>query len=229
MTIFPVIRVVFAAGLCVYLGRQVKKPTRFVGRIFTSLMNASHSELTDWALAHVQIPANAAVLDVGCGGGRTIEKLANLAPLVYGIDYAAGSVAASIAHNKQLLAEKRVHIQQASVSQLPFPENSFDVVTAIETQYYWPDLLSDMREILRVLKPGGRLVVVLESYRGGKNDWLLGPVMQMLGSHRLSVEDQQKLFSEAGYVDTQIIQEKSKGWLCTIGYKTAGSGKIESL
>lgn len=220
MHIAFVIRIAFAVGICAYLGRQVKKPTRFVGRLFASLMNASHSELTDWALAHVQIPANAAVLDVGCGGGRTVEKLANFAPLVHGIDYAAGSVAASVAHNKRLLAEKRVVIQQASVSQLPFPAEFFNVVTAIETQYYWPDLLSDMREILRVLKPGGLLVVVLESYRGGKNDWLLGPVMRILGSNRLSVEDQRKLFSESGYADTQIFEETSRGWLCMIGSKT---------
>ena len=58
---------------------------------------------------------------MGCGGGRTIEKLAARAEQVYGIDYAAGSVAASRAHNRKLIAEARVHVQQGSVSELPFP------------------------------------------------------------------------------------------------------------
>ena len=63
--------------------------------LFAGLMNSSHAALTDWALAHIQVGSDAAVLDVGCGGGRTIEKLAGMAALVYGIDYAAGSVVAS--------------------------------------------------------------------------------------------------------------------------------------
>jgi len=54
------------------------------------MMNASHSGLTDWGLRHVQIDKNSRILDVGCGGGRTIEKLAALASAgtVDGIDYA---------------------------------------------------------------------------------------------------------------------------------------------
>jgi ubiquinone/menaquinone biosynthesis C-methylase UbiE len=123
-------------------------------------MNKSHSDLTDWALSHVTVDRQATVLDVGCGGGRTIEKLAGQANSVYGIDYAAGSVAGSRAHNRRLIEEGRVRVEQASVSQLPFADNSFNLVTAIETQYYWPDPVNDMREVLRVLKPGGRMVVV---------------------------------------------------------------------
>jgi ubiquinone/menaquinone biosynthesis C-methylase UbiE len=94
-------------------------------------------------------------MDVGCGGGRTLAKLGAKAAQVYGIDYAAGSVATSHAHNKRMIAEGRVHVEQASVSRLPFADDKFDLVTAIETQYYWPNLRDDMKEIWRVLKPGG--------------------------------------------------------------------------
>ena len=214
-----VARVALGAGAAVYIGRQVRKPTRFVGQLFARLMNASHSALTDWALAQIQIPAGATVLDVGCGGGRTIEKLAQRAATVWGIDYAAGSVAASRAHNRQLIAAKRVFIERASVSQMPFAENFFDLVTAVETQYYWPDVVNDMREILRVLNPGGTLMIVAESYKGGKDDWLLGPVMRLLGSHRLTIDDHLALFRDAGYTDIEIVEERSKGWLCATGRK----------
>ena len=53
--------------------------------------------------------------------------------------------------NKKLIEAGRAEIHQASVSKLPFPNDQFDLVTAVETQYYWPDLVNDMREILRVL------------------------------------------------------------------------------
>lgn len=156
---------------------------------------------------------------MGCGGGRTVEKLARIASLVYGIDYAAGSVAASSAHNKRLIASGRVLIERASVSRLPFADEGFDLVTAIETQYYWPDVVNDMREILRVLKPGGRLMIVAESYRGGRHDWFLGPIMRMLGSRLLSVDDHRQLFHHAGYLEIKVFEEQSKGWLCAIGQK----------
>ena len=54
-------------------------------------MNRSHSSVTDWGLKHVQIDEHFTILDVGCGGGRTIEKLAALATkgMVYGVDYAS--------------------------------------------------------------------------------------------------------------------------------------------
>jgi SAM-dependent methyltransferase len=213
----------YAAALCLaaYLVRQVKKPDRFAGRFFAWLMNGSHAPLTDWAFTQLEIPEGATAMDVGCGGGRTINKLAEKAAQVYGIDYAAGSVAASRAHNKRLIAEGRVHVEQASVSRLPFADDKFDLVTAIETQYYWPNPRGDMKEILRVLKPGGRLMVVAESYRGARNDAVLGPVMKLLGSSRLSMDDHRALFLAAGYAGEEIAEKRGRGWICAIGTKPA--------
>lgn len=213
------VRVAAVTAVTIYLTRQVKKPSRFVGRMFTSLMNKSHSALTDRGLSHVSIHPDAKALDVGCGGGKTIEKLAQRAASVYGIDYAAGSVAGSRAHNKSLITEGRVQVERASVSRLPFAENFFDLVTAIETQYYWPDPVNDMREILRALKPGGRLMIVAESYKRARNDWFLGSVMNAIGSNRLSVDEQRALFQSSGFTAVEVFEERSKGWLCAIGEK----------
>jgi SAM-dependent methyltransferase len=55
------------------------------------------------------------------------------------------------------------------------PDDKFDLVTALETQYYWPDLVTDMQEILRVLKPGGALLIIVESYQKGSYNWLQPP------------------------------------------------------
>lgn len=212
-----------AVGLVVgfYLMRQVRKPSKWIGRPFTWMMNRSHSNLTDWGLQHVRIEKNFAVLDIGCGGGRTIQKLAAVATegKVYGVDYASGSVASSRNKNAASISTGRVDIKQGSVSRLPLPDNTLDVATAIETQYYWPDLPNDMREILRVLKPGGTLLVIAETYRGGKNSGVTGPVMKLLGSSSLSADDQRALFTSAGYADVQIFEEKKRGWICAQGTK----------
>lgn len=157
---------------------------------------------------------------MGCGGGKTIEKLAKTASLVCGIDYAAGSVAESQSHNRRLIAEGKVYVERASVSSLPFTADFFDAVTAIETLYYWADVPNDLREVLRVLKPGGHLVVVMESYKGGRNDWLLGPVMGLIGSNRLSADDYRALFHGAGYMEIELFEEPANGWICIIGQKS---------
>lgn len=223
--ILKVMKLMIVAGAAVYVASQVRKPDRFAGRLFATLMNRSHSRLTDWGLTHVQIAKGVSILDVGCGGGRTIEKLAATAvnSKVYGIDCAGGSVATSRARNKELIQAGRVDIQQASVSKLPFAANTLDVVTAIETQYYWPDLVNDMREILRVLKPGGTLVIIAETYRGGSRDVLLGTAMKVFGSRSLSVEDHREIFAQAGYTAIEVFEEKNKGWICVTGKKPAAA------
>jgi SAM-dependent methyltransferase len=105
------------------------------------------------------------------------------------------------------------------VSKLPFADNSFDLVTAVETQYYWPDLVGDMREILRVLKPGGKLIVIAETYKGGKYDKLKWPVMWLLRSSHLSENGHRELFSVAGYTDVEIFEKHNKGWICGVAEK----------
>jgi SAM-dependent methyltransferase len=211
------------AGFAIYALQQVRKPDKWFGRFFLWIMNLSHSSLTDWGLRRVQIEGNFTILDVGCGGGRTIQKLAALATKgkVYGVDYADGSVAGSRAKNAQLIQAGRVEIKQGSVSQLPFPDNQFDLVTAVETQYYWPDLVKDMQEILRVLKPGGTLLVIAESYKKGAYNAIQRPVMKLLKSSNLGLDDHRQLFTAAGYTDVQVFEERTRGWFCGTGQKPA--------
>jgi len=207
--------------VAIYLARQARKPNKWLGRPFLWAMNLSHSALTDWGLQQVFIEPDFKVLDIGCGGGRTIQKLSSVAAegLVCGVDYSSGSVAVARSKNAQLIKDGSVEIRQGSVSQLPFPDDYFDVATAVETQYYWPDLVNDMKEVRRVLKPGGHFAVIAETYRGGRFDSLMAPVMKLLSSSSLSVQDQRELFVSAGYDDVKVIEEKNKGWICAIGEK----------
>ena len=212
---------ILVAAVALYLSWQVRKPSRWLGRFYAWAMNSSHSNLTDWGLTHVLIEKQFTMLDVGCGGGRTIQKLAAAAPegRVFGIDHAAGSVAVSRQTNADSIASGRVEIQRASVSRLPFGDNTFDLVTAVETQYYWPDLIEDMKEILRVLKSGGSLIMIAESYAGGRYDAIQRPAMWLLRSTSLSVNEQEKLFSAAGYTSVQLFEERARGWICATGKK----------
>ena len=81
--------------------------------------------------------------------------------------------------------------------------------------------LNDMKEVRRVLKPGGRFAVIAETYRGGRFDSLMAPVMKLLSSSSLSVQDQRELFVSAGYDDVKVTEEKNKGWICATGRKAS--------
>jgi ubiquinone/menaquinone biosynthesis C-methylase UbiE len=188
-------------------------------------MNRHHHKLTDWGLSHVSIKINAKILDIGCGGGRTIHKLAALASAgkIYGIDYSDDSVAAARRANAHWIDIGRVEIQHGSVSQLPFANDTFDLVTAIETHLFWPDLPNDFHEIFRVLKPGGALLIVAEIYKGGKH--LEGVRKTIFEKHLaanmnlLTPDEHRALFTNAGLTDVQIFEELEKGWICATGKK----------
>jgi ubiquinone/menaquinone biosynthesis C-methylase UbiE len=179
-----VLRLILSILLILSVFRQVRKPSGPHGRRVVRAMNLSHATMTDWGLQQITVPKNAMILDVGCGGGRTVQKLAALAPegKVVGLDYSAASVAVSRDTNAQEIAAGRVQIEQGSVVALPFPDHTFDIVTAVETHYYWPDLSANVREILRVLKAGGTFALIAETYRGGSFRLLYGIIMPLIGA-----------------------------------------------
>jgi SAM-dependent methyltransferase len=186
-------------------------------------MNSRHSKVTDWGLSHISIQQHDTVLDVGCGGGRTVSKLAAIAAQgkVYGVDHSQESVAVAGRTNRKWIDMGRVEIREGSVSQLPFPQSVFDLVTAVETHFWWPDLPAGMQEILRVLKPGGTLIIIAEVY-GGANTAVAKLVEKHLpfsGMKLLSVNEHRELFVNAGYSDVQVITDSGKGWICCMGRK----------
>jgi ubiquinone/menaquinone biosynthesis C-methylase UbiE len=202
---------------------QCSKPTGWFGRFTLWRMNSSHSKLTDWGLEHLSIEHHHTILDVGCGGGRTVSKLAAIATQgkVYGVDYSEESVAATKRTNARWIDLGCAEIRHGSVSQLPFPDAMFDLVTAVETHFWWPNLSADMRELFRVLKPGGTLALIAEVYKGANTtvSRLAEKYASRTGMTLLSVDEHRELFTTAAFSNVQVIEERHKGWICAIGRK----------
>ncbi len=113
------------------------------------------------------------------------------------------------------------------MSALPFDDNTFDVVTAVETHFYWPDLPADLREVLRVLKPAGKLVLIAEAYKGGKHEKMLQKFVEVMEKaqtkyNHLTIDEHRQFLQDAGFSSVQVFENYDKGWMCAVGTKPGG-------
>ncbi len=209
-------------GLMENMLKQCRKPTGKFGRFVARSMNhGSHSKVTRWGLSHISINKDDIILDTGCGGGKTVNTLAKTAieGKVYGIDYSEVCVNVASKVNKKLIDAGRVEIMHASVESLPFPDGLFDLVTAVETYYFWPDLVSNLKEIRRVLKPGGTVILINEGYRHDKFA-KRNTKFATIGKFTFHLPGEFREFlKDAGYFPIQIEVFESNNWIAAIGKK----------
>jgi SAM-dependent methyltransferase len=95
-------------------------------------------------------------LDAGCGSGRMLDELARFGK-PFGVDIDAGSVERARARGHQALL--------ASVTEMPFADGTFSIVTCLDVVEHLDDDRAALRELLRVTEPGGALVVTVPAYQ----------------------------------------------------------------
>lgn len=139
-------------------------PQGFWGRFMLNRMNKRHSELARWGIESVGFLYNADnILDAGCGGGHTIRLMLELTNArVYGVDCSDVSVKKAKSFNRKAVKNKRAQITQKTVDNLDFDQGFFDMVTAVETVYFWEPFDIALKEIYRVLRVGGKLIIINE-------------------------------------------------------------------
>ena len=202
---------------------QVRNPNGRLGGLIARGMNKGHAKLAKWGVSKIFIEPNYFILDIGCGGGGNIHRFGEMITdgKVYGIDSSETAINISKKINKHQIDNGIIEIHKASVSSLPFNSNFFNLVTGFESYYFWPDLVNDLKEIYRVLKPKGKLILVNEGYlcdnakkRKRAEKW------SILGNfHIHSPEEYEEFLTKAGFINIQIFEERKKGWIAVIGVK----------
>ena len=183
---------------------QCARPKGALGRVMLSFMNYTHAPLTNWGLKLVNVQDGWTMLDVGCGRGFTIRRLLkrNKDAQVYGIDISEESVAKAKKVNAEVL-DKQVFITLGSAEKLPYEDGKFNLVTAVETVYFWPNLPNCLQEVSRVLKSGGKFAILVEVV-DSDSKW----TSVVEGMTAYSPEDLKKLLDEAGFTQTEIHRKK---------------------
>lgn len=199
---------------------QFKNPSGFIGRMILKGMNMGHAKLTDWGLAFVDDLNPSSVLDIGCGGGMLIGKMGRMFPAagLHGLDISAESVKATERNNSDLLKTSRLKTSVGSADDLVFEKNSFDLVTAIETYFFWPNLEKCFSDIYEILTSGGTFLVVSEAYPHPDFEKRNNKCGEKYGLYIRENEEMCKMLKTCGFtVDVHTIPEKN--WVAFVAHK----------
>lgn len=207
-------------GILSKIFSNTRKPEGFWGRMIVAGMNGGgHAMMAGWGMELVSIPQEGAILDIGCGGGGNLQRLMqrSAGAKVNGVDYSPVSVEKSTKVNADAIRRGRCTVQEASVASLPFADGTFDLVTAFETIYFWPEIERSFGEVLRVMKPGATFLIVNEDdgLTGSNEKW----EKMIEGMHTYTPDEVTKHLTAAGFRNIAVHQKEGKRWLAVTAEK----------
>ena len=200
--------------------RRGRHPKGFWGKQALKAMNGPrHAALPEWVMEQIQVSEDARVLDVGCGGGANVSRLLALCPkgTVTGLDISAAAIDMTKELNYRAFVDKLCNVAGGNALQIPLVKETYDLVTAFETIYYWSSLVSGAEEMFRVLKPGGMCVIANEMDGEGEED---RKMERSVGGIRIySIAEIKEDLTEAGFTDITAAHDKERHFVCVIARK----------
>ena len=157
--------------------------------------------------------------DAGCGGGRNAAKLLEKYPeaKLTALDYSPVSVEKTRELNHDAVTADRCAVVEGSVAKLDFEDGRFDLVTAFETVYFWPELTDCFTEVCRVLKPGRTFLIVNEAdgEDAASRKW-----EEIIDGMRCYTEQQLVgALKAAGFSEVRAARHADKPWLSLLATK----------
>jgi len=139
------------------------------------------------------------VLDVGCGSGWLARRLAKRVSegRVVGMDVSDEMI--RVARRTSLDFENILYAT-GEAGEIPWEANFFNHAISVESAYYWPEPAAGIREIFRVLRPGGAAWILINYYRDNPHCHQWGPLLAV-PTHLLAAEEWAEIFRTAGFSD----------------------------
>jgi len=128
------------------------------------MLNRANRSTVGQAVDALSLPAGAVTADVGFGGGVGLEVLLRAAGgtgTVHGVDVSQTMLTAAASRFRRDIDSGRLHLHNASMSELPLPDDSLDGLLTVNTIYFVPELAGPFAEFTRVVKDTGRVVIGL--------------------------------------------------------------------
>ena len=203
------------------IARQFSHPEGLAGRLVGRFMALTNSGMNRFAAELLDPQPQDRVLEIGFGPGEAIRLIAGNVASVSGIDPSEVMLDEARQRNRAAIRERTVELRQASISAIPYEDGTFDKVFTVNTIYFWERPQDDLREVLRVLKPEGRLVVVFRAGRGLDGEVRVRPALVP----RETLGEVTGWFRSAGFkgVDTELRIWPLQMVAGISAYKPAGS------
>ncbi|MEX2207020.1 MAG: class I SAM-dependent methyltransferase [Myxococcota bacterium] len=195
------------------ISRQSRQPSGWLGEIVARGMAFETARENRVAVERLAVRADESVLEVGCGHGRTLAGIAQTASgFVAGVDPSEVMVRLARRRLRRWIAVGQAEVTLGTGSSLPYPDARFDAALAVHVLAFWTDAVAELREIRRVLRPGGR---VLLGYRP-RDATTLAALPATVYTLR-SVDETQRLLAEAGFgaVHSTEFALPNKRFVCT--------------
>jgi ubiquinone/menaquinone biosynthesis C-methylase UbiE len=169
--------------------RAFGRPQGVLGRLGGIIMARMNRNIAVRAIELLHVQAHDRVLEIGFGPGVGVELLASLvlSGRVDGVDYSEEMVRQATFRNAAAIDANRVGLRQGSVEDLLFENGTFDKVLAINSMQVWPNAVTGLREIQRVMKRGGRVALAFTPYSGQPKEGLI------------------EVLTEAGFSDVHVV------------------------
>jgi len=186
-------------GLKDILARQIQKPSGLIGNLLArSQLSHQHQYLEAFCVDLLQPQPTDLILEVGFGNGYMINKIAPALSNghIYGIDHSEVMVRHASSRNEKYITKGTVDLQQGNLSSLPFSNNFFSKAVSNNTIYFWRNPLQEAKELLRVLQPGGLLVI---GFRTGEQLWEWSIARKTDVFQHYDPDELEQLLQEAGF------------------------------
>lgn len=206
-------------GLLNRFMNQTRKPEGILGKIMLTTMNAGHSAMADWGMGYLPKIAPREIVDLGCGAGRNAGELLKRWPKakVTALDYSPLSVENARVYNRNAIAAGRCVVQEGNVTDLKLPPASFDIATAFETVYFWPDLAQCFTQVAKVLKPGGAFLIVNEADGEDATGLKYEKIIDGMKVYR--ADELRQTLQNAGFGTTVTWHHPRKPWITVLAIK----------
>jgi ubiquinone/menaquinone biosynthesis C-methylase UbiE len=144
---------------------QLRKPGFLFGKKVGLQMNAGNAFLYDFTLNAMQLKDGESILEIGFGNGKFFKQIFSKANnlKISGIDYSAKMIKEANVLNKDSIQSGHLTLINGNSDAMPFSANQFDKVFCLNVIYFWDDPAAHLKEVYRILKPGGKFYAVIRS------------------------------------------------------------------
>jgi SAM-dependent methyltransferase len=206
-------------GILEFASAQLRKPSGFIGRVLISrILNRGNAPLNQLTLNSLNLSPDDRVLEIGFGGGDLINRMSTIVTRgqIAGADFSLDMVELCKKRFAKLVQQGGLELHCSSAESLPFESTLFTRVCTVNTIYFWPDPIGPMKEMHRVMRDGGRLVITFNP-----PETLRKVPYTRTGFNHYEPGDVQRMLEQSGFRDIQMIRGTSRlgDFVCAIATK----------